>query len=101
MRSRYVAYAVGDVDYIVDTTTPGGPHWQEDRDAWRAQVRAFVGATRMQGLRIVAAPEPTADEGFVTFEAQLQQGGRDVSFTERSRFVRHDGRWTYHSGEVS
>lgn len=99
MRSRYVAYATGLVDHIVATTTPGGPQWLDDADAWRAQIRAFCDGTRFEGLRVIDAPEPVGDEGFVTFEARLTQGGRDATFVERSRFVRHDGRWTYHSGQ--
>ncbi|MBX2796472.1 MAG: hypothetical protein KTR31_02350 [Myxococcales bacterium] len=99
MRSRYTAYATGAADYIVHTTTPGGPQWMEDREAWLEQIRTFAATTRFEGLRIVEAPTVEGDEGFVTFEARLSRQGRDVSFVERSRFVRLDGRWTYHSGE--
>ena len=37
------------------------------------------------------------DVGWVTFCATLMQAGRDVSFTEKSRFERVNGRWPYHS----
>lgn len=98
MRSRYAAYAQGLVDYVIDTTDPTGPQWQE-RQAFAAQIRQFCEQTDFQGLTIVEAPPAQGDEGFVTFTAQLSRGAVDTSFTERSRFTRRDGRWYYHSGE--
>ncbi len=99
MRSRFSAYARGLVDYILVTTDPAGPHYGSDEAAWRAQVQQFCDGTRFDGLRILEAPEPSDDEGFVTFRAELAQAGEDVSFTERSRFLLTDGCWRYHSGE--
>lgn len=97
MRSRYCAYAKGLVDYILLTTAPG-PMAQEDEAGWREEVRRFSASTRFVGLSIsehVDGPE----EAFVTFRCTLTQQGEDVSFAERSRFVRVAGRWAYHSGE--
>lgn len=99
MRSRFSAYALGLVDYIVATTARGGPMWEDDLETWRAGIVAFSEGTRFRGLRIVAAPPPGEDEGCVTFTATLEQAGQDASFTEKSRFVRQDGAWRYHSGE--
>jgi SEC-C motif-containing protein len=97
MRSRYAAYAKGLVQYILETTAPG-PMRQEDEASWREEVRRFSDATRFSGLSITEHSE-SEDEAFVTFHCTLTQGGQDVSFGERSRFVRVDGRWAYHSGE--
>ncbi|MEZ4238025.1 MAG: YchJ family metal-binding protein [Myxococcota bacterium] len=99
MRSRYAAYALGLVDYVVATTDPDGPQWHADVDAWRADVARFCRDTRFVDLRIDDAPPPDGDVAHVTFTATLTRGGADASFTERSRFVRRDGRWLYHSGE--
>lgn len=99
MPSRFSAYALGLVNYILDTTDPEGPQWVEDRGTWVAEVRAFSASTQFRGLAILDAPDPSDNQGFVTFRATLQREGRDVSFTERSRFVRREGRWLYHSGE--
>jgi len=99
MRSRYAAYAKGLVDYVIATTAPDGPQWEADRATWHERIAAFGAGTRFVGLVIVDAPAPSGDEGFVTFRAVLTQGDRDATFTERSRFVRVDGRWLYHSGE--
>lgn len=99
MRSRFAAYALGRADHIVATTDPTGPQWQADEVEWIEQIRRFSETTRFEGLALLDSPEPEGDEGFVTFEATLEQGGRDASFSERSRFRRVGGRWLYHSGE--
>ena len=98
MRSRYAAYALGLVDYVIDTTDPEGPQAQPDRRAWTADVAAFSRGTRFVGLDVLGAGQD-ADAGWVRFRATLEQGGRDASFTERSAFVRRGGRWLYVSGQ--
>jgi SEC-C motif-containing protein len=98
MRSRYAAYAKGLVDYVIDTTDPAGPHFERDREAWAAALRAYCEHTRFDGLDILEAAEPDGDVGFVTFRARITQGGRDATFEERSRFRRVDGRWLYAEG---
>lgn len=90
MRSRYAAYALGLVDYIVATSDP-----PQDAEG----VRSFCEHTRFTGLRVLDAPEAILDVGFVSFHAGLEQGGQDASFSERSRFERREGRWLYVAGE--
>jgi SEC-C motif-containing protein len=99
MRSRYCAYATGEAEYILDTTDPEGPLWKSEREAWLRDVRAFCASTEFQGLEVLAV-EGGEGVGFVTFRARLRQGGKDASFSERSRFVRREGRWLYHSGQT-
>lgn len=99
MRSRYAAYALGLVDYILQTTDPHGPMWEPDEAGWRASVLAFHARCQFPGVTILEAPTPVGDHGTVTFHARLRSGGRDVGFTERSRFVRRDGCWLYVDGE--
>lgn len=98
MRSRYTAYALCEIDYVLDTTHPSGPHHLEDRAAWADDVRGFCERTLFEGLELLDT-KIDADEGWVTFRAQLSQRGADASFTERSRFLRSNGRWLYHSGQ--
>lgn len=95
MRSRYAAYAVGDVDYIVATTDPEGPAFRRDRDAWIADLRRFAALTTFERLEIREVSPVTGSHGEVRFFAQLARGGADVSFEERSLFVHRDGRWYY------
>jgi SEC-C motif domain protein len=98
MRSRYTAYALNKVDYIMATTHPDSPYIQTDVGAWRRELEFFATRTRFAGLQILAVASDTEGET-VTFRATLFAGDEDVSFTEKSLFAKHDGRWMYHSGE--
>ena len=98
MRSRYAAYALGKVDYVLTTTDPDGPQFERDAAAWRASVAAFSAGTQFLGLTVLATAA-TGDVGEVTFHVRLTQAGRDASFGETSRFTLRAGRWFYHSGQ--
>jgi SEC-C motif-containing protein len=100
MRSRYTAYAVGDVAYLMATTAPASPWARADRGSWRAELVAWCRDTRFCGLT-VHDHDTQGDTGTVHFSARLTQGDRDLSFSERSRFVRRDGRWWYLDGQVA
>lgn len=97
MRSRYAAYALGLVDYVLDTTDATSPHANPDRGAWSRDVAAFASRTTFSGLELLGSGAD-GDEGWVKFRAVLEQAGKDASFTEHSTFVRRDGRWRYVSG---
>ncbi len=98
MRSRYSAYALGLVDYILLTTHPAGPKHQSDEARWRAEAQWFADHTRFKSLSVISV-ESGDEVGFVTFHAELEQDGQDASFGERSRFEKLEGRWLYHSGD--
>lgn len=91
MRSRYVAYVLGDAGYILGSwhrsTRPGsidtasGPEWRS--------------------LEIRAADEETApDRAMVEFVARYVVDGRPGALHETCRFVREQGEWFYLDGEV-
>lgn len=120
MRSRYAAFASGRASYVMDTTHPEGTAYESDREAWERSIAQFSSSTDFVGLKILVAdleggspegpsegaqPEGIQPEeiqsGEVTFRATLRQGDRDVSFTEHSRFLKVQGRWLYHSGDLS
>lgn len=92
MRSRYVAYVLGNADYL--------------RATWAAETRPEV-------LDLAAAPVPTwlgltvkrhvavdASHATVEFVARYRIGGRGHRLHETSRFERRDGRWYYLDGEI-
>lgn len=85
MRSRYAAYAVGDLDYVFRTWHPRTRPDDLSPDPGLAWT----------GLRIVDASDDT-----VEFVATFQQGQRAGSMHEVSRFERRGGRWVYVDGEV-
>ncbi len=95
MRSRFAAYRLGLVAYVLETTDPTGPQARADGRAWARDVDAFCRRTDFQGLEVLEA-SAEGDAGVVRFRARLAQGGRDASFEERSAFRRVDGRWLYH-----
>jgi len=100
MRSRYAAYAAGEVDYLIQTTHPDSPYLEPDVRAWRTSLREHCRQTTFERLEVLAA-EVDADgqRGHVSFRATLRQAGRDAGFTERSLFLLAEGRWMYVSGE--
>ncbi len=87
MRSRYSAYSLGLVDYIIETTHP-------DLPVDRKSTEDFCKNTQFENLRILNATDDT-----VTFHATLSQAGHDVSFTEQSTFAKIDGKWLYQKGQ--
>jgi SEC-C motif-containing protein len=94
MRSRYSAYARGEIDYLVATTDPAHP---ADRDA----ITRWADAAEFKKLEVTGTKEGGAadQQGVVEFIALYREGGRDHAQHERSRFRRVDGRWVY-SGTV-
>jgi SEC-C motif-containing protein len=101
MRSRYSAYAVGNADYIMDTTHPANPGFTTDRKGWKEDIGRFCTLTQFLALEVLATTDgATDDEAFVEFRATLTQLGKDASFTERSKFSRVDGKWYYVGGVI-
>lgn len=98
MRSRYTAYALGLVDYILETTHPDGAAWETDQAAWRASVLAFSRETLFLRLEVLDASEKESG-GFVHFRAHLQQAGKPVVMEEHSLFRPYNGRWCYVSAQ--
>lgn len=98
MRSRYSAYAKGLIDYIVVTTHPRNSSYSLS-DNWKKQISEFCHHTKFVGLEIIDFQDGD-QEASVTFLARLQQGDRDASFKEKSRFVKEAGRWLYIEGKI-
>lgn len=92
MRSRYTAFATGDVAHL--------------RATWHASTRPesieLESDLRWRRLVIVdrEAGGPFDSTGVVEFEAFWRQGDDRGSLQERSRFIREDRRWFYVDGEV-
>ncbi len=100
MRSRYAAYALAIPEYIIHTTHPAHPDYDNDQERWIKEISEFCLNTHFHKLEILDHNE---EEKFatVTFIARLTQGKRDLSFTEKSRFEKWKGKWLYHSGQLS
>jgi SEC-C motif-containing protein len=86
MRSRYAAYAVGELDHV----------WRTWHPRTRPETIEPDPSLTWTGLRIIEA-----DEDVVEFEASYDRGGTPGRRRERSRFERRRGRWVYVDGDVS
>ena len=96
MRSRYAAYALGKVDYILKTTHPKSVYFEKDRKKWEQAIRQFSQSTEFTRLEIV-----DSGENWVSFIAHRKQGERAFLLKEKSHFEKIDGQWLYLSGEIS
>jgi len=96
MRARYSAYAVGEVDFLIDTTHPLGPHFRPDRAAWRADLVRYCRTHTFTGLTVLAhTTSPDERVAWVAFVARLTDGAHAFEIRERSRFERDGTRWKY------
>lgn len=102
MRSRYCAFAKGEIDYIVKTTHPENPSIQGDVAKWRRELQDFSKNTKFNGLKILVVDEAEqSNHATVTFSVDLVQQGLQAGFTERSRFEKVNGRWLYLDGVIT
>lgn len=99
MRSRYSAYALGLVKYIIETTDPKGPMYRPERKQWEYEIALFGKNSAFTGLSILSFEEEET-RATVTFIAYIQQGQNSCPFKEKSLFNKVKGRWLYHSGET-
>ena len=89
MRSRYSAYTLGLIDYLVATTLPA-QQAALDRDSMRAWS---LGSTWL-GLEVEGS-ELIDTHAFVTFTARWHEGDGEHRHRERSAFVQQAGRWYF------
>lgn len=88
MRSRYSAYVVGRIEYLLATWHPS-----------TAPGELELSPVKWLGLDVRHAEE-TGDAGVVEFVARLRVNGRAQRMHEISSFVRKDGRWYYIDGQM-
>ncbi|TDV70208.1 SEC-C motif-containing protein [Pseudomonas sp. LP_7_YM] len=92
MRSRYSAYVLGFVDYLLDTTLPAQKNSldRESISQWSAQS-TWLGLEVESAELLGGKPE----HAFVTFTARWHDAVAEHSHRERSAFVQNDGRWYF------
>ncbi len=88
MRSRYSAYALGLLDYLLATWHPS-----------TAPGDLELGPIKWLGLQVLAA-QASADAGVVEFVARFKDNGKAGQLHETSRFVQEVGRWYYIDGQM-
>ncbi len=86
MRSRYTAYALKNVDWLVET-------WAESE---RDSLDFFALEEELKNLEYTGLKILEARGDRVSFEARHREaGGRGGRLKENSRFIQKDGRWYY------
>ena len=95
MRSRYTAFAKGQVDYLYHTYVQ---EWQKDHP-YEEFHNSFQQVTWKE-LEIVGVQHGGLQEetGEVEFVAHYQFRGAELSLHERSSFRRESGSWRYVGG---
>lgn len=101
MKSRFTAFAVQNADYIIFTTHKDNPDFTNDIKSWKADILDFSQNTNFEKLEILdfSKEQLTDVESYVTFKATLKQNGKDISFIEKSRFLKEDEKWLYVDGQ--
>ena len=87
MRSRYSAYVLGYIDYLLETWHPS-----------TAPGELELGFTKWTGLEVLHA-QANLDAGVVEFVARYKVNGKAEKLHEVSRFVLENGRWLYIDGQ--
>lgn len=92
MRSRYSAYVLGLIDYLVDTTLPAqqAALEREAMAAWSAQSH-WLGLSVEEHRPLGGTPERAQ----VVFVARWRDAAGEQAHRECSDFVRLDGRWYF------
>ena len=95
MRSRYVAYCLGDLDYVLNTTDP-----QRRLEVDAAAVKSWMSESEFTGLEVVRT-ETEGNKGVVEFKAHFTTDGGPVqTHHEISRFRMQAGRWYFRQGKM-
>ncbi|MEW6551996.1 MAG: YchJ family metal-binding protein [Campylobacterota bacterium] len=98
MKSRYSAYVVGEVNYIIKTTHPDNKEYKSDLAEWKRDIKSFSDETDFVRLEVFDFIDGV-EEAFVTFRVTMKLEDTYTFFTEKSRFLKVDGRWLYVDGE--
>ncbi len=92
MRSRFTAYAIGEIDYLRDSLLP-----REQKTFDYAAVAAWAAANHWTRLEIHHCDKGEAGDlrGYVLFTAHYLSMGQLHAHRELSLFRKKSGRWYY------
>lgn len=90
MRSRYSAYVIGEIDYLINTT-----HLSTRKNHQRKDIENWSKETNWLGLEIIQSTV-----SIIEFIAKFEGKNNSIeTHHEKSRFVQEDGQWFYLDGE--
>lgn len=90
MRSRYSAYVLKNIPYIVETTVPNQQSYLNVQ-----ALQDWAGNTQWLGLQVLKTETLTKSQSAVEFNALFQGEEGEQSHQERSIFVNIEGRWYF------
>lgn len=95
MRSRYTAFATGNMDYIFETTDP------QTRSSFDMQAnRDWAQSSKFLNLEVIRSSEE-GNKGLVEFKATFQAGDQEPQIHhEVSKFRKQAGIWYFREGKV-
>ncbi len=93
LRSRYTAFVLGNVDYIMTTH-----HTKTIGEIDRNGIEEWSRSATWHGLEIKSIEQGTAkdDEGTIEFVARYTQEGRTYNHHEFSLFKKDNGEWKFY-----
>ena len=95
MRSRYSAYALGHVDWIIESQSPDGRQFVDRTATEQWSKRATWHRMEVVGVEGGAADDT---EGFVDFKAYYTIAGEDITHHEVASFRKEDDTWYFVDG---
>lgn len=91
MRSRYSAYCIKNIDYIIESTYPSQRKFYPKKS-----LLAWANTVSWLKLEIVSA-----NENIVEFKAYFTEGSPEIQIHhEKSLFKQENGIWYFYEGEV-
>ncbi|QZE13200.1 SEC-C domain-containing protein [Halosquirtibacter laminarini] len=93
MRSRFTAFSLGEVSYILDTERIEKPNTMSDLKAW-------CDAVTYTKLDVISS-NMSQDNGEVHFKAYYKEGMEQTILEEHSQFIKDDSQWYYTSGKAT
>lgn len=96
MRSRYSAFAIADINYLMRSHHPATRPVRDKKN-----ILAFAKSVHWLGLQIVSTKAGLEgdSEGWVEFKATYLEQGKPHCIHENSYFVKEGAQWYYKSGE--
>jgi len=94
MRSRYSAFCVENIDYLMATLHPE-KHQEDDREV----LQNTISNTHWNRLKVIATHLQSPRKGEVEFVVFYGSTAQE-QMHELSRFIKEDGRWYYLDGKM-
>lgn len=92
MRSRYTAFTLGDVDYLM-----ASQHSSTKEEAQKEEIQNWAKSVQWMKLDVLNRTKGLENDtvGTVAFKAFFKEGGRLDEIHENSTFCKENGHWVY------